>query len=541
MRGEPGGSGRITPHERAAAPDHRPVDHRRLAGTGQGQPRRPRGALGQRLDRAGHLRLRPQQVARAGLLDRHPAADRLRLAARGPRVQLHPHRRRRALPAHARPRGLLPDGLGRQRPAHRAPRAELLRRALRHLPALRRGLRPAARGRRGQERQGRRPAADLAPQLRRALRATDGRGRGPVRGAVAPARPLGRLVAPLPDDRRAFAGRRPARLPAQPRAWRGLPGRGPRAVGRDLPDGRRPGRARGPRLPRALPPRRLPPRRGRHPRPHRDHAPRAHPGRRRPHRAPGRRALPAPVRHDGARPAVRHRDPRPRAPRRRARQGRRHRDVLHLRRPDGRAVVARAAAADPLGPRSRRPPARRDPGVDHQRGRPRALRRAGRQDDVLGPDRRRRRPARDGRPGRRADGDAAQGELLREGRQAARDRHEPPVVHPQRRARRGQGRGAAREAAGARHRARLPPRLHEGALRELGRRAQRRLAHLPPALLRRLRSRCGTPSTPRARSTTTTRSSRTSPCCRSTRRATRPPATRPSSAGCPAASSARPT
>jgi valyl-tRNA synthetase len=43
------------------------------------------------------------------------------------------------------------------------------------------------------------------------------------------------------------------------------------------------------------------------------------------------------------------------------------------------------------------------------------------------------RAARVRRPGRRAAGDAAQGELLREGRQAARDRHQPPVVHPQRR------------------------------------------------------------------------------------------------------------
>ena len=76
---------------------------------------------------------------------------------------------------------------------------------------------------------------------------------------------------------------------------------------------------------------------------------------------------------------------------------------------------------------------------------------------------------------------AAQGELLREGRQAPRDRHQPPVVHPQRRSRRGPARGAA----GPRRRARVQPRLHEGPLRELGQRPQRRLAGVAAALLRR--------------------------------------------------------
>jgi valyl-tRNA synthetase len=51
-----------------------------------------------------------------------------------------------------RPRGLLPDGLGRQRPAHRAPGRELLRRALRPVGPLRRGL-PAARTKPAKKRQ----------------------------------------------------------------------------------------------------------------------------------------------------------------------------------------------------------------------------------------------------------------------------------------------------------------------------------------------------------------------------------------------------
>ena len=73
------------------------------------------------------------------LLHRHAAAHRQRLAARRPRLLLHPHRRRRAVPAHARPRSVLSDGVGRQRPAHRAPGAELLRRAVRSVAAVRPG------------------------------------------------------------------------------------------------------------------------------------------------------------------------------------------------------------------------------------------------------------------------------------------------------------------------------------------------------------------------------------------------------------------
>ena len=57
--------------------------------------------------------------------------------------------------------------------------------------------------------------------------------------------------------------RRPARLPAQPGARRGLPGRGTDAVGRHVPDRGRAGRARGPGVPRPLPPDRVPRRRRR--------------------------------------------------------------------------------------------------------------------------------------------------------------------------------------------------------------------------------------------------------------------------------------
>ena len=76
--------------------------------------------------------------------------------------------------------------------------------------------------------------------------------------AVALPRPVGRLGPPLPDHLRRGARRRPAGVPAQPRPRRGVPGRGARAVGRDVPDGGRASRARGPRLPGRVPPGRVP-------------------------------------------------------------------------------------------------------------------------------------------------------------------------------------------------------------------------------------------------------------------------------------------
>ena len=62
---------------------------------------------------------------------------------------LHPHRRHRPVPADARPRGVLSDGLGRQRTAHRAPSAELLRRPVRSVAAVRAGARRPDRAGRG--------------------------------------------------------------------------------------------------------------------------------------------------------------------------------------------------------------------------------------------------------------------------------------------------------------------------------------------------------------------------------------------------------
>ena len=89
------------------------------------------------LGRDRRLSLRSHAAARRGLLDRHAAADRQRIAARRPRLLLHAHRHRRALPADARQGRVLSDGMGRQRAADRAARAELFRRALRSVAAVR--------------------------------------------------------------------------------------------------------------------------------------------------------------------------------------------------------------------------------------------------------------------------------------------------------------------------------------------------------------------------------------------------------------------
>ena len=355
----------------------------------------------------------------------------------------------------------------------RAPGPELLRRPLRPVAAVRRRLHAA--GEAGPEE----ADPDQPAELHRAVRAAGRAGRAGLRAAVAHPRPLGRLEAALHDHRREGADRQPARVPAQLRPRRGLPAGRADALGRHVPDRGRPGRARGARVRRRLPPGRLPPAR-RLPRLHRDHPARADPVRRRADRAPRRRALPAAVRDDGHQPGLRRRDPGGRAPRRRDGQGRRHRDVLHVRRPHRRDLVARARPAGPHRDRPRRPDDARDAGVAGARARRRGVRGAQGQDRVLGPRGGRRRAARERRPRRRAEAHPADDELLREGRQAARDRRHPAVVHPQRRPRR----RAARRDARARRGDPVEPGAHEAPLRQLGRRPERRLADLAAAVLR---------------------------------------------------------
>ena len=166
---------------------------------------------------------------------------------------------------------------------------------------------PPVRGRRQQEQPRRRPGGDQPPQLHRAVREADRRGREALRGAVPPARAERRLDADLPHDLGRHDPHEPARVPAQPRARRGLPGARPHALGHRLPLRDRPGRARRPRPAGRLPPGRLPQDRRLGRRAHRDDPARAARRVRRPRRAPRRRALPAALRHDRAHPALRRR------------------------------------------------------------------------------------------------------------------------------------------------------------------------------------------------------------------------------------------
>ena len=162
-----------------------------------------------------------------------------------------------------------------------------------------------------------------------------------------------RLDADLPHDLGRHDPHEPARVPAQPRARRGVPGARADAVGHRLPLGDRAGRARGPRPARRVPPRRIPQDRRLRRRAHRDDAARAARRVRRARRAPRRRALPAAVRLDGAHTALRRRGAGARAPARAAGQGLGHRDDLHVRRCDRHHLVARARPAQPHDPRAR--------------------------------------------------------------------------------------------------------------------------------------------------------------------------------------------
>ena len=247
-----------------------------------------------------------------------------------------------------------------------------------------------------------------------------------------------------------------ARVPAHARPGRGVPGRGADAVGRRLPHRGRAGRARGPRDARRLPHDPLPAgrRRGRHR--HRDHPARADPRVRRAGRAPRRRALPPLFGTEVLTPLFGVRVPVRRPPPRRPREGDRHRDDLHVRRPHRRHLVARARPARAADRRLGRPPARRRPRMDVAT-RPRPTRATS---ELAGKTIKQARERivellrETGDLARRARADHAPGEVLREGRPPARDRHHPPVVHPQRRSRR----RPARRAARARSRAALAPR-----------------------------------------------------------------------------------
>ena len=222
-------------------------------------------------------------------------------------------------------------------------------------------------------------------------------------------------------------------------------------------------------------------------------------------RPPRRRALPGAVRHDGAHAAVRRRGAGAGAPLAEPDKGSGIAmictfgdltDVIWWRELDlptrsviGRDGRLRAGHAALAGRRARRV----------------GVRRARRHDDVLGP-----RSGSwsccaasgdlDGEP----TPDPADGQVLREGRQAAGDRHDPAVVHPQRRP----GRRTCASRCSTAARARLACRTYMRHRYENwvdG--PQRRLADQPAAVLRRPVPGLVPRSTRTASPTTTTRCS----------------------------------
>ena len=311
------------------------------------------------------------------------------------------------------------------------------------------GFVAAVRGRRQQEHQGRRPEADLAPQLHRAVRAADRRGREAVRGALALARPVRRLVArPTAPSATRRCAPRSSRSSATSSAARPTRRMAPTlwdvtfrtAVAQaELEDRDQPGAyhrvsfhgADGPVV-------------------HRDDPAGTAARLRRAGGASGRRALPAAVRHDrDARPlfgvevpVLAHHLAQPD-------KGIRHRHDLHVRRHHRRHLVARArpartarSSASTAASSPRRPTA-----ITHRGGQGR-LRRARRQDGLLGEAGGRRAAAR--RPA------TSIGEpkpiqhpvkFFEKGDKPARDRLDPPVVREERRARRGAARSGSSSSA----------------------------------------------------------------------------------------------
>ena len=427
---------------------------------------------------------------------------------------------------------LLPDGLGRQRPADRAPRAELLRRPLRPVPAVRRRLH--APGEAGPQEAG----PDQPAQLRRAVRAARRGGREGLRVAVAHPRPLRRLVGELHDHRRQVPDGQPdARSCATSPAARPTSRRRRRSgTSPSRPPSRRPSSRRA-TTPGAYH-RVAFHRPGRRAGPHRDDPSRADPQRRRADRAPRRRALPAAVRHHGhlARSSASRSRCSPTPP----------------AEPDKGAGIAMCCTfgdlTDVMWWRELDLPVRTLIGRDGRmlRETPEWLsgdRAAAAYEELKG---KTTFSAREAVVAALRESGDLDGEPKPTQRMANfYEKGDKPleIVATRQWYIRNGGRDAdaPRRDARARRRDPVDPRPHEAPLRQLGRRPQRRLADLAASASSASRSRSGTPSTTPATPTTTTRCSPARRSCRSTRRRRPRAATTRPSAASPAASSATPT
>ena len=160
----------------------------------QARARGPRGQVGGRVGRRRHLPVRPHGAARRGLLDRHAAADGH--PARCTSATCSATRTPTRSPATSACAGSRSSTRWAGTTTACPPSAGC--RTTSACGATRR-CRTTRTSRRRAEAARKQAIADLPAQLRRAVRPAHGRGRAEVRGAVAPPRPVGRLVADLHD------------------------------------------------------------------------------------------------------------------------------------------------------------------------------------------------------------------------------------------------------------------------------------------------------------------------------------------------------
>jgi hypothetical protein len=427
------------------------------------------------------LPLRPLRHPRPGLRDRHPAAHRQRLAARRPRLQLHPHRHRRPLPAHARqePSSTRWAGTTTACPPSAASRTSPACAATRRCRSTRLLGRPST----ATSRRTTAPCRSAAPTSSSCASELTAPRRAGVRGAVPPPRAVvdwSLLYTTIGDRARRVSQRAFLRNLARGEAYQQD---APTLWDVDFRTAVAQAEMEDRERPRRLPPARLPPHR---------------------RAAIWSSTPPAPSCSPSCVALVAHPDDERYQPL----FGTTVRTPLfgvevpvlahHLADPEKGTGIAMICTfgdvTDVTWWRELDLPTRALIGFDGRiaaeapewitdRGRARRLRADRRPRRQAGAEEGRRAAAGVRRDARRAAPDHPPGQVLREGRPPARDRRHPPVVHPQRRPRR---RRAARGAVERGSELTWHPPLHAGTATTTGsERPQRRLAHQPPALLRR--------------------------------------------------------